>query len=187
MKNKIPLFGLSALVVIATACTPLPYHPSQTTKNIPHYNQSSAQQRYIPSSQYRPPANYSSVRQARKSIVKLAYKQLGIRYKYGGSSPREGFDCSGLMNYLHKNGAGVTIPRTAAQQRDRSRSVRYADLQPGDLLFFKTGSKTNHVGVYVGNHLFIHAPNRRSKVKITTMDNAYWQRKFVKFGTFLES
>ena len=120
-------------------------------------------------------------------IVKLAYQQLGIRYRYGGSSPREGFDCSGLTRYLYQNGAGIKIPRTSIQQRNKSRTVQYANLKPGDLLFFKTGSKTNHVGVYIGNHQFIHSPNQRSKVKVTTMNNAYWQRRFVKFGTFLGS
>jgi cell wall-associated NlpC family hydrolase len=123
--------------------------------------------------------------QARQGIIQQAYKALGTRYKYGGSSPREGFDCSGLMTYIHKNGAGINLPRTAAEQKNNSRTVRYSDLQPGDMLFFKTSSKVHHVGVYIGQRQFIHAPNRRSKVKITTMDNRYWHSKFVKFGTFL--
>ncbi len=180
MKNKLAL-GLSSLVVIATGCTPLP-HKSSQSQPLPHYTQPSVQQPYRP-----PQPQHSPAIQARQSIVKLAYQQVGTRYRYGGSSPREGFDCSGLTRYLYQNGAGVKIPRTSVQQRNKSHTVQYASLQPGDLLFFKTGSKTNHVGVYIGNRQFIHAPNRRSRVKITTMDNAYWHRKFVKFGTFLDS
>ncbi len=182
MKNKLALLGLSSLVVIATGCAPLP-HKSSQRQALPRYTQPSVQQ------SYRPPAQpqYSPAIQTRKNIVKLAYQQLGIRYRYGGSSPREGFDCSGLTRYLYQNGAGIKIPRTSIQQRNKSRTVQYANLKPGDLLFFKTGSKTNHVGVYIGNHQFIHSPNQRSKVKVTTMNNAYWQRRFVKFGTFLGS
>lgn len=191
MKNKFALLSLSALLIITTGCTPLPHKRPTTTQNTPRYTPPPVQQSYRPPAQpqYLPPptSQYSPALQARQSIVKLAYQQLGTRYKYGGSSPREGFDCSGLVRYLHQNGASMNIPRTSVQQKNKSRTVQYANLQPGDLLFFKTSYKTNHVGVYIGNRQFIHAPNRRSKVKITTMDNAYWHRKFVKFGTFLES
>lgn len=188
MKNKLALFSLSSLVVIATGCTPLPYKSSQRQAS-PRYRQSSVQQSYRPPAQpqYSPSTQYAPTIQTRNNIVKLAYQQIGIRYRYGGSNPREGFDCSGLTHYLYQNGAGIKIPRTSVQQRNKSRTVQYANLQPGDLLFFKTGAKTNHVGIYIGHHQFIHAPNQRSKVKITTMDNTYWQRKFVKFGTFLKS
>lgn len=181
MKHTFPLVGFILLLVISTACTPLPHRSTQKPHHAPRYTQVPEQPRYMP-----PPDNYSPAIQTRQSIVKLAYQQLGTRYKYGGSSPRAGFDCSGLMSYLHKKGAGVNIPRTAAQQGNKSHTVQYANLQPGDMLFFKTGSKTNHVGLYIGNRQFIHAPNRRSKVKITPMDNSYWHSKFIKFGTFLE-
>ncbi|RTZ66875.1 MAG: NlpC/P60 family protein [Aquificaceae bacterium] len=182
MKQLLFLFGLGFFLTLTTACTPLPQRQAHTIHRPPVYIPP-------PISQHRnPPAqNYSPTIQARHNIVQLAYKQLGIRYKYGGSSPREGFDCSGLMTYVYKNGAGVNIPRTAAQQRNRSRLVRYEDLQPGDMLFFKTSSKTNHVGLYIGNRQFIHAPNRRSRVKISSMDNSYWFSKFIKFGTYLDS
>lgn len=182
MKQLLSLLGLGIFCVLTTACTPLPQRQTHTVQRPPPYSPPPIQR------QYKPPAqNYSPAVQARQSIVQLAYNELGTRYKYGRASPREGFDCSGLMTYIHKNGAGVNIPRTAAQQRNRSRPVHYANLQPGDMLFFKTSSKTNHVGIYIGNRQFIHAPNRRSRVKITSMDNSYWFSKFVKFGTYLDS
>jgi cell wall-associated NlpC family hydrolase len=195
MKNKFPLLGLIVLALFTTACTPPQRHAQRThpryTPVQRHYSPppvAPRTQRYIPPTQhqYSQTPNYSPAIQARQSIVRLAYQELGTRYKYGGSSPREGFDCSGLMTYVYKNGAGIKIPRTAAAQRNRSRTVNYAKLQPGDMLFFKTSAKGNHVGIYIGNRQFIHAPNRRSKVKITTMDISYWHSKFVKFGTFLE-
>jgi len=122
---------------------------------------------------------------ARNKMIQIAKSTIGVPYKWGGNNPREGFDCSGLMRYVHINALGLNIPRTAAHQRDRSRTISYAQLQPGDMLFFKTGRKTNHVGIYVGNRQFVHAPSGGKRVKISTMDSPYWYKRFVKFGTFL--
>jgi cell wall-associated NlpC family hydrolase len=183
MKPTLTLLAILSSTLILTACTPPQrqiQHPPSTQVAPKH----SAPPLQYPYRSHH--LNASPARHVRQSIVNLAYQTLGTRYQYGGSSPKEGFDCSGLMTYLHKNGAGVKIPRTAAQQRQRSRTLRYSEIQAGDLLFFKTSSKSNHVGLYIGNRQFIHAPNRRSKVKITPMDNAYWHSKFVKFGTFLK-
>ena len=121
----------------------------------------------------------------RNQMVNIARSAIGTPYKWGGNSPRRGFDCSGLMSYVHKNALGIKIPRTAAKQRDQSRTISYAQLQPGDMLFFKTGRKTNHVGVYVGDRKFIHAPSGGKRVKVATMDSSYWHKRFVKFGTFV--
>jgi cell wall-associated NlpC family hydrolase len=186
MKPNFTLLGFITLTAITTACTP----PQRQIQRTPTSHSTQVTPRHHPPpSQYQHYSshpNYSPAIQTRQSIVKLAHQTLGTRYKYGGSNPREGFDCSGLMTYLHKNGAGINIPRTAAQQQQKSQTLRYKEIQAGDLLFFKTSSKSNHVGVYIGNRQFIHAPNRRSNVKITTMDNAYWHSKFVQFGTFLK-
>ncbi len=122
---------------------------------------------------------------ARARLVKIAKSTIGVPYRWGGDSPQRGFDCSGLMSYVHKNALGLKIPRTAAQQRDNSRTINYAQLQPGDMLFFKTGKNTNHVGVYIGGRKFIHAPAGGKRVKIASMDSSYWFKRFVKFGTYL--
>jgi len=121
----------------------------------------------------------------RNLMVQIAKNAIGTPYKWGGNNPQQGFDCSGLMTYIHKNALGIRIPRTAAKQRNNSRTISYAQLQPGDMLFFKTGRKTNHVGIYVGNREFIHAPSGGKPVRVSTMDSSYWYNKFVKFGTFL--
>ena len=120
----------------------------------------------------------------RQKMINVAKSTLGVPYKWGGNTPQEGFDCSGLMKYVHKNALGITIPRTTAQQRDTSRTINYAQLQAGDMLFFKTGARTNHVGVYIGNRKFIHAPAGGKRVTIATMDSPYWHKRFVKFGTY---
>ncbi len=126
-----------------------------------------------------------NVHPARNKMVQIATSTIGTPYKWGGDSPQKGFDCSGLMTYVHKNALGMKIPRTTANQRDNSRTVQYQHIQPGDMLFFKTGVKTNHVGVYIGNRKFVHAPSSGKRVTIASMDNAYWHRRFVKFGSFL--
>ncbi|MCK5902127.1 MAG: C40 family peptidase [Cocleimonas sp.] len=188
MKTIIPLFSLGTLILFSTICNALPLqhnaHLNPYYRPTPFY--------YEPPSEAFEPleqeeAYYSPVFEARENVVRLAYQELGTRYKYGGSNPREGFDCSGLMQYIYKNGAGVHIPRTASQQRNRSRTVQYQNLQVGDMMFFKTSSRTHHVGIYVGNRQFIHAPNRRSRVKLTSIDNRYWHQHFVKFGSYFES
>ncbi len=189
MNKSLTLLGLSGFLLLMSGCGPLPQKHARYIPHTPRVTPPSTRHNYIPPAQhnYIPPApNYSPAIQARQKVVQLAYQQLGTRYKYGGSNPREGFDCSGLMTYIYKQGSGIKLPRTAAQQRDKSRLVRYENLQAGDMLFFKTGAKTNHVGIYVGNRQFIHAPNRRSRVKITSMDNSYWFSKFVKFGTYFD-
>ena len=121
----------------------------------------------------------------RNHMVNIAKSTIGTRYKWGGNNPQQGFDCSGLMSYVYKNAMGVKIPRTAAKQRDQSRTISYAQLQPGDMLFFKTGRKTNHVGVYIGDRKFIHAPSGGKRVRVASMDISYWHKRFVKFGTFV--
>ncbi len=126
-----------------------------------------------------------NVHPARNKMVQIATSTIGTPYKWGGDTPQKGFDCSGLMSYVHKNALGMKIPRTTANQRDNSRTVQYQHIQPGDMLFFKTGSRTNHVGVYIGNRKFVHAPSSGKRVTVASMDNAYWHKRFVKFGSFL--
>ncbi len=171
-KTSIPIGFLLILTLLMSACS---QGYRQTTQ---HH---SASQQATPPQQAEPVRN---IHQTRRNIVLLANKTLGSRYRYGGANPKRGFDCSGLMVYVH-NQAGVHIPRTAAKQRLQSRTITYAQLQPGDMLFFKTGKRTEHVGIYIGDRKFIHASTGSRKVKVASMDSAYWYKRFVKFGTFL--
>ena len=123
---------------------------------------------------------------ARRALMAQAHQALGVRYKYGGNSPGEGFDCSGLTSYIYKNGNGISLPRTAAEQSRASRTINFEQMRPGDLIFFRTsGSAVNHVGIYVGRGEFIHAASGGGKVSIDTLSKTYWQQRLVKFGTFL--
>lgn len=114
-------------------------------------------------------------------IVRLSEAELGIPYAYGGDTPR-GFDCSGLVYYVYRR-VGLKVPRDANAQRDASRPVPRHDLRPGDLVFFEIlGHVQLHVGIYVGDGRFIHAPQTGQFVAYGRLDNPYWQTRFVGGG-----
>ena len=100
---------------------------------------------------------------------------VGKPYKYGGASPA-GFDCSGLVHYSYRQ-AGLSVPRSTAEQRRLSQRIKQAELKPGDLLFFdERGKKHSHVGIYVGDGRFVHAPSSGKSVRNDTLDNPYWRK-----------
>lgn len=105
-----------------------------------------------------------------------ATKMIGARYRYGGNHPNKGFDCSGLVQYSYKL-AGVSVPRSTEYQFRNSRSVRRSELRKGDLLFFnQEGKRFSHVGIYIGDDRFVHAPSTGKRVKISSVSNPYWAR-----------
>lgn len=115
----------------------------------------------------------------RPLVIDTARRQLGIAYKYGGTSPSEGFDCSGLVFYSFLN-AGISLPRTTVEQYRATRPIRKDRIKRGDLLFFKIyRSKISHVGIYLGNRRFIHAPSSGKTVEVANLDNPYWRKHFV--------
>jgi len=100
---------------------------------------------------------------------------VGRPYKYGGASP-SGFDCSGLVHYGYQQ-AGVTLPRDTSQLRQASRPVKVSGLRRGDLLFFdQEGKKNSHVGIYLGDGQFVHAPSSGKHVRKDTLDGPYWKK-----------
>jgi len=121
----------------------------------------------------------------RRAILDSAFSALGVKYRWGGNSRREGFDCSGFTKFAYKN-ANITIPRVSREQSRASRTLRRQDLRPGDMIFFKTsGRVVNHVGIYIGNGQFIHAASGGGKVTIDDLRKDYWQKRLVKYGTFV--
>lgn len=118
---------------------------------------------------------------ARTLVVDTAYRMLGTRYVYGGSTPR-GFDCSGLAQYSYQQ-AGLKIPRTAIEQYQFSTPVPDNRLLPGDLLFFTLRSRrVAHVGIYVGDGKFIHSPADGRRVTVSRLDEPYWHAHLVRAG-----
>lgn len=104
---------------------------------------------------------------------------LGVPYKRGGSSIETGLDCSGFVRSLYEQTAGLLLPRSAAQQAAATQKIDRAELKPGDLVFFNTMRRAfSHVGIYLGNGKFIHAPKPGAEVRVEDMGVAYWARRF---------
>ena len=104
---------------------------------------------------------------------------IGVPYKYGGDEPESGLDCSGLVRYLFKDSLGTELPRSAEQMSGLGQPVDVHELQPGDLVFYNTLKRAySHVGVYLGEGKFIHAPSSGGYVRIESMKVSYWKRRF---------
>lgn len=115
----------------------------------------------------------------RSRIVFTALQMIGVPYRFGGSTP-QGFDCSGLVQYAYRN-AGVPVPRTSREQFNAAAPVPLAAASPGDLVFFES-KDYSHVGIYVGENRFVHAPATGRTVKISSLSESYYQRNFVRMG-----
>jgi cell wall-associated NlpC family hydrolase len=115
------------------------------------------------------------------TVLSRAVNVLGTPYKWGGSSPSKGFDCSGLVKYAFNDVKTVDLPRTSNAMADgHGVKVAREDLKPGDLIFFKIkGRQVNHVAIYLGDDKFIHAPRRGKSVSIDTLNKPYWNNHFV--------
>jgi cell wall-associated NlpC family hydrolase len=104
---------------------------------------------------------------------------IGIRYKRGGSTPETGFDCSGFVRYVYNETLGLVLPHNAKAISQSGENVDKNELKPGDLVFFNTMRRTfSHVGIYLGDNLFVHAPRSGARVRIEDMSDRYWSRRY---------
>ncbi|EMS1549140.1 C40 family peptidase [Neisseria gonorrhoeae] len=128
------------------------------------------------------PVNRAPARRAGNAdeLIGSAMGLLGIAYRYGGTSVSTGFDCSGFMQHIFKRAMGINLPRTSAEQARMGTPVARSELQPGDMVFFRTlgGSRISHVGLYIGNNRFIHAPRTGKNIEITSLSHKYWSGKY---------
>jgi len=152
--------GPALLAAVVTACGPAPRTPE------PKGTEAAAS----PSEDAAPAAR----------AVQVARAQAGEPYRYGGDGPGA-FDCSGLVHFAYER-AGVELPRTVARQRRQSEPVDPGRLQPGDLLFFRFADKVAHVGMYLGDGRFIHAPKTGQRVERAELDRPFWRERLVEAG-----
>lgn len=114
-----------------------------------------------------------------ESTLDKALNLLGIRYRWGGSKPETGFDCSGFVRHVFQEGLGLELPRSAREQSKTGNPVAKDELQPGDLVFFNTMRRAfSHVGIYLGDNRFVHAPRRGGGVRVEDMSARYWTKRF---------
>ena len=121
----------------------------------------------------------TAIAAAQHPLTKHALTQLGIDYRYGGDAPDEGFDCSGLIYYSAQESLGLRLPRRSADMARVGQKIDRQQLALGDLVFFNTlGNRYSHVGIYLGNQLFVHAPSSGGEVRVENMGKRYWASRY---------
>lgn len=121
-------------------------------------------------------SEWSSIAQ---EVLMNALSLTGVKYKYGGKSPETGFDCSGFVRYVFQQAANLTLPHGARAISQLGQSIPIDQLQPGDLVFFNTlKSAFSHVGIYLGDGRFIHAPSSGGGIHVVDMNDSYWSKRF---------
>ncbi len=115
-----------------------------------------------------------------EEAARIALDQLGVPYRYGGNN-RSGFDCSGLVQYSYA-GAGKSVPRTTGQLWHDTTPTSRQNLRVGDLLFFSFEGKMSHVGMYIGDQSFVHAPSSGKTVSVASLKSPYYSKALVRAG-----
>jgi cell wall-associated NlpC family hydrolase len=129
-----------------------------------------------------PPLQVSFVDRATataQDAIDQAMDLLDIRYRRGGSSPEAGFDCSGFVGHVFREGLGLILPRSSKEMSKSGEIVTRDELRPGDLVFFNTMRRAfSHVGIYLGDNQFVHAPRTGGRVRIEDLRDGYWMKRF---------
>lgn len=134
-----------------------------------------------------PPQESAQVTGKRDDITFFALGMIDTGYRFGGKNPEAGFDCSGMVSYVFREAANIRVVGSAADIAKRGKQIGKEALQPGDLVFFNTlGRPFSHVGIYIGDGRFVHAPSTNGKVRIDQMGNKYWAKKFEMARTYFE-
>ncbi len=126
------------------------------------------------------PRQIPGTNELRNQLVHTARKYIGVAYKWGGESAREGFDCSGLTMTVYQLN-GLDLPRSSWQQWEAGRPIGRDQLLKGDLVFFATsgGRRVSHVGIYAGENKFIHAPRKGKTIRTTSLSNTYYRKRYL--------
>jgi len=134
---------------------------------------------------FRDKGDWTTIGPERRAVLSTAVAQLGQPYRYGGSSPGQGFDCSGLVHYAYAT-AARPVPRTSGELYKRAQPKDSDELTPGDLVFFRTSSTPSHVGIYLGKGQFLHAPYTGEAVRTESLLQGYWRERFIGAGHFYD-
>ena len=126
-----------------------------------------------------PPSSSAQPRAERSEALLQALLALGLDYRHGGSSPVTGFDCSGLVAHVYLEAWNIRLPRNTSAQSKAGTPVSLAELQAGDLVFYDTQKRPySHVGIYLGDGKFVHAPKTGAQVRIESLKSSYWAQRF---------
>ena len=142
----------------------------------------------------RPSASSETIAQAARplggmgnEVVLYALGLIDTGYRFGGKNPEAGLDCSGMVSYIYGRAAGLKVQGSAADIARNGRPIQRNDLRPGDLVFFNTLNRSySHVGIYIGETRFIHAPSTNGKVRIDKLSDSYYAQRFEAARTFFD-
>ena len=116
---------------------------------------------------------------AAQDVILQGLKLVGVRYRLGGNDESSGLDCSGFVRLVFKDSLGAQLPRTAAEMSQVGQRIDTSQLKPGDLVFFNTMRRTfSHVGIYLGDNHFLHAPRTGAEVRVENMEDSYWIKRY---------
>lgn len=120
-----------------------------------------------------------AARAQRAEALLQALLALGVDYRNGGRSPNQGFDCSGLVAHVFREAYGMNLPHNTRAQSELGIAVASSELEPGDLVFYNTLDRPfSHVGIYLGDSRFVHAPKTGARVRVESIRSAYWSNRF---------
>ena len=132
-----------------------------------------------------PPASSAAITEKGNSIVLYALGLIDSGYRYGGKNPEAGLDCSGMVSHIFEKAAGIRVTGSAADIAKKGRPVEVAQLKPGDLVFFNTRNKPrSHVGIYIGEGRFVHAPNSQGKVRTESLTQGWFAQRLEESRTY---
>lgn len=174
----------AAALSLVTGCQS--FYPMQSSLPSPASVKTSATEAPVAEEAAAPETSVDDLKNAplwAKSLVKRAEQYQGVRYKYGGTSPQTGFDCSGFVGFVYKQ-YGVDLPRDSRSQLKSLKAIKSNELKPGDLVFYKvsTSPTGSHAAIYIGNGRIIHASPRAHKVVIADMHDSYFTKRYVGAG-----
>jgi cell wall-associated NlpC family hydrolase len=185
-KNFAPLVPLALTLVLAACASHAPQMPAASAvakaKTVEHavlLDETEAEAEAV--IDFSDDKSYE-LPQLADSILSHGLSLVGTRYRYGGSSVKSGFDCSGFIGYLFKEELGMQLPRSTREMiKIDAPLVEREELEPGDLLFFATNGRgrVSHAGIYLGDDQFIHSASRSSGVRVDSLDDRYWSRTFI--------
>jgi cell wall-associated NlpC family hydrolase len=166
---------LFLLILSLGACSGEPPLPEATPVAAPAPARVRASAPSLPSAS----APAADAPERRDELVQEALAAVGVSYQRGGDSPETGFDCSGLVVHVYKEALGLALPHNTLAQSKLGRRIDASELRPGDLVFYNTRHrKYSHVGLYLGDGRFVHAPKPGAAVRIERMSVGYWSRRF---------
>ena len=126
-----------------------------------------------------PPPDTGPMSEERAEALLQTLLQLGVDYRYGGNSPESGFDCSGLVAHVFREAYGIQLPHNARAQSEYGLRVSLSELRAGDLVFYNTLNRPySHVGIYLGDGRFVHAPKTGAQVRVESVGSQYWMKRF---------